>query len=124
LNTIKQLRTEFYNAINTDLASLISGRIYWINRPTVQNTFPLITQQFFDTTGEYTFGVTRTADSIIFQTNIYVSTEEINQMDDIVEALKTSLNAIGYRNINSPIEFFDTETQKNVRPMRWERYNV
>ena len=124
MNTVKQLRTEFYDAITTGLVGLVSDRVYWINRVTVENTFPLITYQYFETSGEYTMGVTRVADDVIFQTDIYVDPQAINTMDDIVELMKTTLNAIGYRNINSPIEFFDTDTSKVIRPMRWERYNV
>lgn len=129
MNTIKQIRTEFYNAINNDatLTSLISSRIYWINKITVSNTFPLITYQYFDTNGEYAFsdtGVDRVADNIIFQTDIYVDPQEVDQMDEIVEQMKVVLNAIGYRNINSPITFLDSDINKNIRPMRWERFNV
>lgn len=129
MKTIKELRTEFYNTIKNDvtISGIVSDRIYWMNNITVSNTFPLITQQYFETNGEYSFdatGVNRVADEIIFQTNLYVDPQEIDQMDDLVEALKTALNAIGYRNINSPIEFFDSEIMKNIRPMRWERYNV
>lgn len=129
MKTIKELRTEFYNAITSDvtLQGLIGNRLYWINRPTVSDVFPLITQQYFDTSSEYTFdatGVNRVADDIVFQTNIYVDPQEINQMDDIVEQLKVVLNAIGYRNINAPVEFLETDINKVARPMRWERYNV
>jgi len=129
VNTIKQVRTEFYNAINNDatLTALIADRIYWINRVTTSNTFPLITYQYFDTNGEYSFsdtGVNRVADNIIFQTDIYVDPQEVDQMDEIVERLKVVLNLIGYRNINSPITFYDVDIVKNIRPMRWEKFNV
>ena len=42
--TLKQVRTEFYDAINNDatLTGLIANRIYWINKITVGNVFPLI----------------------------------------------------------------------------------
>lgn len=129
MNTIGQVRSEFYNAIlaDTNITNLISDRLYWINRITVENDFPLVTYQYFDTSGEYSFddtGVNRVADNIVFQTNIYVSPQNISDMDTLVENLKTALNAIGYRNINAPIEFLDSEIQMNVRPMRWEKWNV
>jgi len=129
MKTIAEIRTEFYDTILADvnIINVIGDRLYWINRITVENTFPLITYQYFDTSGEYSFdptGVNRVADDIIFQTNIYVSPQNIDVMDALVERLKVSLNAIGYRNINSPIEFLEVDINANVRPMRWERYNV
>ena len=129
MQTIKQIRTEFYNTIINDVAlqNLIDDRLYWINRVATNNIFPLITYKFFETNGMYTFdptGVNRVGDDVIIQTDIYVEPGEIEQMDDIVEALKVALNAIGYRNINAPIEFFEADINKNVRPMRWERFNV
>ena len=129
MKTIKQVRAEFYNALisDTDLTDLVDDRIYWLNRPTVKNTFPMITYQYFDTVGEYTLGgtgVNRSVDDITFQTNIYVDKSDIDAMHDIMECLKTVLNGIGYRNINSPITFFEVDIDKNVKPMRWEGFNV
>jgi len=124
VKTVKELRAEFYDAIKAGLLPLVSDRIYRINKVTISNNFPLITYQYMETSGEYTMGVTRVADDVIFQTDIYVDPQEIDKMDDIVELMKTTLNAIGYRNTNSPIEFFDAEISENIRPMRWERYNV
>ena len=129
MQTISQLRAEVYNAINNDstLTSLIGDRIYWLSRPTVKNVFPLISYSFFDTLGIYTFdstGVNRSADDIIFQTDIYTDPSDITSMDAIVERIKAVMNTIGYRNINSPIEFLETDINKIIRPMRWERFNV
>jgi len=129
VDTVKQVRIAFYNAINndTELTALISDRLFWINKVTTSNTFPLITYQYFETSGEYSFsdvGVNRVADNVIFQTDIYVNPGEVHEMDDIVERLKVVLNLIGYRNINSPITFLDGDIGKNIRPMRWEKFNV
>ena len=129
MKTLKQVRAEFYNALtnDTDLTALVGNRVYWLNRPTVENTFPMITYQYFDTVGEYTFnptGVNRAADDIIFQTNIYVNVDDIDGMHDIMERLKVILNGLGYMNINSPITFFEEDINKNVKPMRWESFNV
>jgi len=77
--------------------------------------------------GEYSFdptGVNRVADNIIFQTDVYIVSGDITTMDGIVEQLKVVLNGLGYRNINSPIEFVEADINKVVRPLRWERYNV
>lgn len=129
MKTISEIRDEFYNAIideSTVTDIMPADRLDWKD-PDKDDDFPLMTYKYFDTNGVYTFGsasaeVERVADDIVFQVDIYADT--IDNMDGLVEGLKVALNKIGYRNINSPVEFFDQTVNKMVRPMRWERSNV
>ena len=129
MQTLTQVREEFYNAIineSTIIAIMPADRLDWKD-PSRDDAFPLMTYKYFDTNGVYTFGsptvqVERVADDIIFQVDIF--TDDIDEMDGLFEGLKVALNKIGYRNINAPVEFFDQSVNKMTRPTRWERSNV
>jgi hypothetical protein len=124
MKTTSQLRAEFYNAIvgNTAISDIISTRLYWIGKLTVSDTFPLITYAKYDVSGEYSYGFNQESEDVIFETRIY--TDNISEMDILAQELKETLLTIGYRNINSPAEFTDTDINKNVSIIRWEKLNT
>ena len=85
---------------------------------------PLIVHQFLDTSGEYSFGIDLSAESVTFQIDLWADPSDITNMDAMYQAVKTIMNGLDYMNINSGIELIDTDITKVVRPTRWERYNV
>lgn len=124
MKTQNQLRAEIYNALYAN--STLPNDIYWIARPTVINS-PIIVYNVLDTTGAYVYGsgaIVRSSEDFTVQVDIYVSPEEVNLMDSYMEAVKTVMETINYRNLGSPVEFFETDINKVVRPTRWERLNV
>lgn len=123
--TQTQIRTEVYNALNvTAINAIVGTRIYWINRITVDNTFPLITYSLINLSGDYAFGIVPSAEDVTVQVDLYVSPEEITQMDSLAQLVKTSMEAIDYRQTTTSGEYFDAETNKNIVAIRFERVNA
>lgn len=129
MKTVNQVKAEVYNAIlaNSTITGIMGVRLYWLSTITSSYAFPLMVYKFFDTVGSYSFdpvGVKHEADKNTFQIDIYTDPTEMGQMDTLYEALKTTMNAIGYRNINAPIEFIEATINKVIRPTRWEKHNA
>ena len=119
MKTRGELRTEFYNALNTALSG--TADVYWLGNET-KKPYPQVVYKFFDQSGEYSQGKVLSAETIIFQVDIYV--DNSSDMDAIYELIKGALVPLCYRNINGPIEFIDESTTKIIRPIRWEKINV
>jgi hypothetical protein len=123
--TQSQLRAEIYNALIAD--STLPDRIYWIARPTINNTFPLLIYSILDVDTGYFFNdgnIERGSEAFVVQIDLYVSTTDVTSMDSHIEAIKTVMEGLNYRKIDSGMEFYETDIDKLVRPTRWERYNV
>jgi hypothetical protein len=118
MKTETQLRAEFYTAI----ASIVT--VSWLSKPTSSSTFPLATYQILDASGEYSFGVTRSAEDRTFQVDLYVEPSDVVNGDNKLDAIKTALEAINYRQAGSQAEFLETDLNKVIKVTRWERYNV
>lgn len=124
--TEKQITAELYNALTGDatLTNLIGDRLYWIARPTKDNTFPLIVYSKVDNIAGYAFGGSLQSDEGVVQLDVYTDPSEVNQMDDIVQAIKPIMQGLCYRNTSTPPQFLEADINKIVRPIRWERINV
>ena len=118
MKTETQLRAEFYNAIS----SIVT--VSWLSTPSKSSTFPLAVYQLLDASGVYSFGINRSAEDRAFQVDLYVDTGDIVNGDNKLDAIKTALEAINYRQIGSQAEFLDKELDKAIKITRWERYNV
>ena len=118
MKTETQLRAEFYNVINSIVP------LYWLSKPSLTSVFPSATYKLLDSSGEYSFGITRSAEERAFQLDVYASTGDIVNLDNKIDSIKTALEGINYRMIGSQAEFLDSELNKVVRITRWERYNV
>ena len=125
MKTLAELKAEVYNAIANDstMQNYINGRLYWIGKISGKSTFPLITYMVMDESGIYSFESV-SAEETTFQLNVYTDTTDIESMDNIIDRIKTLMHSIGYRLINAPIEFLDSDINKIVRPLRWEKFNV
>ena len=84
----------------------------------------MATYQILDSTGVYSFGVSRSAEERTFQLDIYANIGDMATLDSKMEQIKTGLEAIDYRMVGSQAEFLDSDINKVVRVTRWERYNV
>ena len=126
MKTEAQLRAEVYSELlaNTDLTDVIGNRLYWISRPTLENDFPLVTYSRLDGPSTYAFNHSVQSEAISFQFDIYVDTGKAEDMDSIVEAIKDSMENICYRLISTSPIFPETDINKNVKALRWERLNV
>ena len=126
MKTETQITAEIYNALTTNatLVSLISTRTYWIGRPTVNNTFPLITYAKVDTSSDYAFGLSVQSEDVVIQIDVYTDPTEISQMDNIVQAVKGVMHGLCYRLISASPQFVETDISKIMRALRWERINV
>jgi len=127
MQTQAQLRAEVYNALiaNSTLNTLLSGRVYWSSRPTVDNTFPLIVYRIFDSPSDYAFGNSSAiSEEYTFQIDLYTSPSEISEMDTGIEGIKEAMETLCYRRTSSSIEFLEADIDMIVRPVRWERINV
>ena len=117
MKTEKQLSAEFYNVVNPIIPS------YWLSRPT-QITGLFATWQILDATGVYSFGVSRSAEERTFQLDIYADPDDLENLEDKTELIKTALEAIDYMLSGNQADFLDTDMNKVVRVQRWERYNA
>lgn len=123
--TQAQLRAEIYNALQND--ALLTDNIYWIDRPTVINDFPIITYAILPLPSEYAFGngtIERMSETVVFQIDVYVAPGDVATMDAYIERIKTDMETINYRNIGDGGEFVIAEINAISRPTRWERHNV
>ena len=80
MQTQAQLRAIVYNALlaDTDLTDIIGDRLYTIGKPTISNTYPLLTYRFFDTSAGYAFNENSAiSEDIIFQINAYTEVGDI-----------------------------------------------
>lgn len=122
-----QLRTEVYNALiaDTALTNIIGTRLFWLSRPTSEDTYPLLIYKIFDSPADYAFGlIPAISEEFTFQIDVYTDPNDITNMDTIIERIKVIMTTIGYRNTSSPIEFLESTINKIIRPTRWERINV
>jgi len=127
--TQNEMRAKVYNAITGDatITGLIGDRLYWINKPTETDTFPLIVYKFVDTVGSYAFGLTTQSEDYTVQLDIYTSSSDITSMDAICERLKSVMVAECMRLTSSNVEFSPDDTgiqNKVMRPQRWDYINV
>jgi len=128
--TQNQMRAKVYNAITNDLTltGLIDDRLYWIQKPTETDVYPLITYKFVDTIPDYSFGgpgINAQSEEYTVQLDVYTGSNDIVVMDNICEQLKVVMSAECMRLINSNVEFAPDGLQdKIVRPQRWEYINV
>jgi len=118
MKTETQLRAEVYNAI-TSIAT-----VSWLSKPTTSDAFPLMTYQLLSSSSEYSFGVVRSAEDRAFQIDLYVAPDDIVNGDNKLDAIKTAMENIDYRQSGSTAEFLDTDLNKVIKVTRWERYNV
>lgn len=125
--TQNEFRAKVYNALNNDvtLTSLVDDRIYWIQKPTIANTFPLIVYKIVDTVDSYSFGQKVQSEEYTVQLDIYTSSSDVVTMDSICDGIQDVLVSECMRRINSNVEFSPEELQtKVVRPQRWVYLNV
>ena len=118
MKTETQLRSEVYTALVSAVPT------FWLSRPTTTQTFPLAVYRRIAGEGEYSFGVVRSAEDVIFAVDLYVDPKNIVEMDNTLDTLKTAMETINYRQVGSDAEFLETDINKVVRVTRWERYNV
>lgn len=116
MKTESQLKTEVYTAISSIAAT------YW-SQSIKNKSLPFINYYLIDNLGEYSMGITREAESTIFQIDLYYSPKKQLSLDTAVELLKIAMENIGYRLTNAP-EFQNLELNAVVRTTRWERYNA
>jgi hypothetical protein len=129
MQTLAQMKAEIYNALTNDstMEGYVGSRVYWLGKVSGKSTFPLIDYKAFDEIGTYSFGgsgISYDGSEATFQIDVYTGPDDVATMDNIIERLKTLMHGLGYRLINSPIEFVDAEVNKIVRPTRWEKWNV
>ena len=115
--TETQLRAEVYNALST------VTNTYWLSKP-IKSDSPFIIYQILDSISEYSFGVSRSAEERTVQVDLYVDPESIVDGDNKLDAIKTAMESIDYRQVGSGAEFLETSINKIIKVTRWERYNV
>lgn len=118
MKTETQLRAEFYNV----LSSIVP--IYWLSKPTKTSVFPCAVYKILDASNEYSFGIVRSAEERAFQVDVYVDPNDIVNLDNKIDSIKSALEGIDYRQVGSQAEFLDSDLNKVIRVTRWERYNV
>lgn len=118
MKTETQLRAEFYNAISSIVP------VYWLSKPSLTSVFPHAVYQVLDSSGMYAFGISRSAEERAFQLDVYADTDDVVNLDNKIDSIKTALENINYRQVGSQAEFLDSEINKVVRVTRWERLNV
>lgn len=118
MKTELQLTTEIYNA----LSSIVP--LFWISRPTIDQTFPLAVYKKLDASNEYSFGINREAEERVFQIDLYTSPSDVVTTDNLIDSIKTAMEGLNYRLTGSQADFLDTELNKAISVTRWERYNV
>ena len=118
MKTETQLRAEVYNAISSIAPT------FWLSRPTLEQTFPLMVYTKLDISSDYSFGIDREAENHIFQIDYYDYPNAIVTLDNNLDAIKTAMESIDYRLIGSQQEFIHDTLNKVVKVTRWERYNV
>jgi hypothetical protein len=118
MKTETQLRAEFYGAISSIVP------VYWLSKPIKGSAYPLATYMILDSTGLYSFGISRSAEERTFQLDVYAEPGGMATLDAKMELIKTALETIDYRMVGSQAEFIETDINKIVRVTRWEKYNV
>ena len=118
MKTETQLTAEIYNALN----SIVS--LFWLSRPTLNQTFPLAVYKNLDISSEYAFGISRSAEERIYQIDLYVSPEQVVIADNLIDSIKTAMEGLNYRLTGSQADFIDSELNKIIKVTRWERFNV
>lgn len=118
MKTETQLRAELYNA----LSSICT--VGWLSKPSLTSSFPYVVHKLLDSNSEYSFGVVRSAEDRAFQIDLYVDPGKIVDGDNKLDAVKTAMENIDYRQVGSNAEFVDNELNKIIKVTRWERYNV
>lgn len=127
MKTQLEIRTEVYNVLtnSTEITDIVGNRIYWVNRPTVEDLYPLIVYQFISMGGSYTLGNTfLSSEDFMIQTTIYDDPDDITEFDNLVQAVKNAMNGIKWRNVTSSGEITDDTINKVLMPLRWEDFNV
>lgn len=126
--TQNQIKTQIYNALNNDVAltALVANRIYWIAKPTITDTFPLVIYKIIDTSGNYAFGDKQSiSEEYTVQIDVYTSSSDVLTMDSIIDRVKTVMQTQCFRLIASPGIFIaDGLDNIVVRPQRWDWINV
>lgn len=127
METQGQIRARIYNALlaDTALATIISDRLYWVGKPTITDTFPLLNYSILDTSGGYVFGQnSANSEDYSIQIDVYTEPSDVTNMDAIIARIKAVMTTQCFREASSPIEFLESDINKIVRPMRWEAINV
>ena len=127
MQTQGQMKAAVYNAVisNATINAIISGRMQWLLKPTIAQTFPLMTYQRLDTSGSYVnnSSIQLSHEKVDMQIDIYTANGDIIKADTLHDALKVVMNGLGYMQIAGG-EFIDSDLQKVVRSTRWSGWNV
>ena len=127
MQTQGQMKAAVYNAVigNATINGIISGRMQWLLKPTIAQTFPLMTYQMLDTSGSYVnnSSIQLSHEKVDMQIDIYTANGDIIKADTLHDALKVVMNGLGYMQIAGG-EFIDSDLQKVVRSTRWSVWNV
>ena len=118
MRTETQLTAEIYNA----LAGIVD--LFWLSRPTIDQSFPLAVYKAIDTDTEYSFDVNREAEYRVFQIDLYTDPSEIVLADNLTDSIKTAMESLKYRQTGSQADFLESSLNKVIKVTRWERYNV
>lgn len=119
----EQIKEEVFNALDTNanLTALIPGGLQQVGVKKASG-FPQLVYNFFDDTGGYSFQTVKSFDTITIQTEVYADSP--NDIDKILDQVEITMTALCYRKIASPETMVDTDIDKNVRPVRWEKIYV
>lgn len=118
MKTETQLRAEVYNVLSPVCTT------GWLSKPTLNSSFPYIVYKLLDSSSDYSFGITRSAEERAFQIDLYVNPSAISDSDNKLDSIKTAMEGIKYRQVGSGAEFLDSELNKIIKVTRWERFNV
>ena len=122
MKTQSEIKTEIFSALYDN--TIAGKNVKWLAKP-ASPVYPLLVYSLIGDSKDYEFqNNNSTSKTILLQVDIYVDSQEIQKMDTLVEEVNTAIENICFRAINGGPEFLDTDSNKIVRSLRWEKIYV
>jgi len=125
--TRTQLRTEVYNALNSNVNIPDAD---WLSQPDIDAEFPRVVYSILDASRDYSFNngnIKAQSSDVIFQIDVYSIPGQASTLDTIIDNIESEMESINYMEISGGGEFESVELQtiNAIQTItRWRRINA